>query len=205
MNIISFLLDLVFEKPFPDDILETLHPAAAHQETFIFSIFDYKQQTVRDIIRYFKKHNDRILKQKIARSMSLHISDHLADQQVFGYFQNPILVPVPVSKQRLRERGFNQTHILAKYIAKDISGDYIKNAVQKQKQTKKQALVKNRNDRFANIRGAFHIPENKKHLVQNKDVIVVDDLTTTGATIMEMRRVLRDAGAREVIGLTIAH
>lgn len=205
MSMLSFFLDLIFKKPFDENILASLHPAPAHRESFIFSLFDYKQQKVREIIRYLKKYNDRGFKQHLANAMCEHIIDYLAEQQSLGYFTNTLVIPVPISKKRLHERGFNQTEYLAQHIAKNINAEYASNIIIKNKQTKKQALVKNRKDRFQNIIGAFQVVENKKHLLKNRDVIIVDDLVTTGATIMEIRRVLLGDAAGKIIGLTIGH
>ena len=137
--------------------------------------------------------------------MSDFIIDYLSDQQELSYFKKPLVIPVPISMKRLGERGFNQTHLLAKYLAKNINSKYRKNIIKKHTTTKKQALIKNRIDRFNNVKNVFSVKKNKKHILQNKDIIIIDDLSTTGATLMEIKKVLKKSGARNIIAVTIAH
>lgn len=205
MLIYEKIITHIFGKKFSEKDLKILHPAPKHKEIFIFSLFDYKQNKTKKIIKYLKNNNDIFLKKEIARYMSEHILDYLSDQQELMYFKNPLVVPVPISRKRLRERGFNQTHSLAKYFAKNINGTYNKNIVKKHRTTKKQALIKNRVDRFNNVKNVFSIKTKKEHLLNNRDVIIIDDLSTTGATLMEIKKVLKKSGTRNIIAVTIAH
>ncbi len=205
MTIYERILNLVFKESFPKKILDSLHPAPPHRENFIFSVFDYHQTHTKELIRYLKNHKDFLLKKDLSRYMSEHILDYLSDQQELSYFENPLVIPVPISRKRLRERGFNQTHLLAKYIAKKIGGEYQKNIIKKYRANKKQALIHSRAERFRNVENVFKIISNKKYSIENRDVIIIDDLTTTGATLLEMKKTLKKSGARNVIAITIAH
>ncbi|MCD5390103.1 MAG: hypothetical protein LR005_01850 [Candidatus Pacebacteria bacterium] len=205
MKFFEDILNIIFVQKYNKKELNILHEAPKHREVWIFSVFDYKQMKVREMIRYLKTRNDFMLKKNIAKYMSEHVIDYISDQQELSYFLDPLVIPIPISKKRLRERGFNQTHLLAKYFAKSINGIYQKNIIKKYTITKKQALIKNRVDRFKNVKGVFSIQENKKHLVKNRDIIIIDDLSTTGATLMEIKKVLKKNGARNVIAVTIAH
>ncbi len=205
MKIYEYFLNIIFKPSFTKDILDKLHNAPKHEESFIFSIFDYSHETTKKIIKYLKSHNDIILKKLLASKMYDYIVDYISDQQSLNYFINPIIVPVPVSKKRLRERGFNQTHLLAKYFAKNISGIYRKNIVQKNVTTEKQALIKDRINRFNNVKNVFSINKKYVNSINGKDFIIVDDLSTTGATIMEIRKILLKNKARNIIAITIAH
>lgn len=205
MSFLSQILNIFFTKVFDHDVLDHLPPAEPHSESHIFSLFNYRQKKVKEIIKHLKKHNDIFLKKDIAKKMHEQLMEYIFEQQNYGYFTKPYIIPVPISSDRLYTRGFNQTTLLAKELAKNIKGIYASNIIQKNKQTKKQALIKNRQERFSNIRGAFICNKKKQHLIKNKDVIVVDDLSTTGATFLEIEKTLKQAGARKVIGITIAH
>ena len=205
MNFLKKILALIFVQKFSKNDFQSFHPAPFHREQWIFSLWDYRHKKVRELIRYLKNHNDILLKKEIASLMAEHIMDYLGDQQSLSYFREALCIPVPVSKKRLRRRGFNQTEALAKYLAQKIGGVYDSTIVQKKIHNKKQALIQNRKERFENVAGVFSINEKKKHLLKNKDIIIIDDLSTTGATLMEMKKVLEKNGARKVIAMTIAH
>ena len=205
MNLLEKILSLIFIQKFSKNDFQSFHPAPFHREQWIFSLWDYRHKKVRELIRYLKNHNDTMLKKEIASLMAEHIMGYLGDQQSLSYFREALCIPVPVSKKRLRGRGFNQTEALAKQLAQKIGGTHNNTIVQKNIHNKKQALIQNRRERFENVVGVFSINEKKKHLIENKDIIIVDDLTTTGATLMEMKKVLKKNGARKVIAVTIAH
>lgn len=205
MKFFEKILNIIFIQKYTKRELEILHKAPKHKETWIFSVFDYKQRKVKDIIRYLKTRNDFVLKKNIAKHMSEYVMDYISDQQELSYFINPLIIPVPISKKRMRERGFNQTHILAKYFAKNIYGIYKTDVVKKYRRTKKQALIKNRRERFENVKNVFSLYKKKKNFIKNKDIIIVDDLATTGATLMEIKKLLQKNGARNIIAITIAH
>jgi ComF family protein len=114
-----------------------------------------------------------------------------------------ILIPVPLSPQRLRERGFNQAWELAQRLEKKLKIKTSPHWVQRIKNSPHQI-----NDtlarRQANVSGAFAVrPEHQAFLV-GKKVAVVDDVMTTGATANEMARVLKAAGAASVEVWTVA-
>lgn len=205
MNFLEKIINTIFREKYPKHNLKKIHSAEKHKENWIFSLFDYKHPQMKNIIRHLKNHNDFLLKKELAQYMSDYVIDYISDQQELFYFIHPIIIPVPISKKRLRERGFNQVHLFAKYFAKNIDGIYEKGIVQKKVTTRKQALIKNRKDRFKNVQKIFSIRENKKHLIKNQDVIIVDDLSTTGATLLEMKKILQKHGARNIIAVTIAH
>ena len=82
-----------------------------------------------------------------------------------------------------------------------------KNILIKIKDIEHQARIKDRKERIKNIIGSFAIknPEKNIELIKNKNVILIDDILTTGATLSEARKVLKQAGARKIIAFTVAH
>ncbi len=205
MDIFKKIFSFIFQSPFQKNDFSKFHKSLFHKERWIFSLWGYQHPKVKKLIRYLKNHNDFLLKKEIAEEMKSILINYLSEQQQFSYFKNPIVISVPISHKRFRERGFNQTHLLAKYLAKEINGVYQKNIIKKHTTTRKQALIQNRQKRFENIKGVFSAQSQKKHLIKNQDFIIVDDLTTTGATLTEIRKVLKKHGARNVIAITIAH
>ena len=205
MNFLSLLFSVLFKKVVDRERLHSLHPAPLHHERWIFSRYDYRQKEVREMIRYLKNHEDRELINSLANELSELIFDYLAEQQELSYFVEPIVIPTPLSKRRLRERGFNQVALLAKKVARQVGGEYRDDILTRIRHTEKQALIRERKRRFENVRGVYALKRGKEKQVGGRDIILVDDLSTTGATLLELRRVVRRAGARKVIAVTISH
>ena len=119
-----------------------------------------------------------------------------------------IVVPVPLHKRRLRWRGFNQSELLAKRISEKIALGFPlaleDTLLERSRFTHPQMEIKNHVTRRKNIENAFKISEDKLELVKNKRILLVDDVTTTGATIFECAKTLKKSGASEVFGVVVA-
>lgn len=116
--------------------------------------------------------------------------------------QNPILVPIPLSPKRLRKRGYNKEELLAAELGKRF-GLAVLPLLKRVKETTPQYGLK-REERLENIKGAFEI--NLKHTMKNGQsyVLLVDDVLTTGSTMLEAAKVLKKHGFRRVWGLALA-
>ncbi len=111
--------------------------------------------------------------------------------------QFDIIVPVPLYPSRFRERGYNQSQLLAEQIAKKFSISLsIKNLI-RIRNTEHQTFL-NEKERWTNIRGAFRIKNSSAF--SGKNILMIDDLLTTGATASTAAESLKDAGA-EIVGL----
>jgi len=112
-----------------------------------------------------------------------------------------IIVPVPLYKTRLKKRGYNQAEILAKDLAKRFNLP-IQNILIRVKNTKPQFGL-NKHQRKENIRKAFLLKSSIINL-KSINVFLVDDLATTGTTLVEAAKVLKRNGVKKVISLTLA-
>lgn len=139
------------------------------------------------------------LKYNAGRVLAAPLAETLA-QEFRPEFASGILVPVPLHPTRQRSRGFNQSQLLADGIAQATKCRVIK-AVSRIKKTQPQVRL-NEVERWRNIRGAFNVNTNLELLP--KYGIIVDDVFTTGATISEVAKVLRAAGMKHIIALTVA-
>ena len=110
------------------------------------------------------------------------------------------LIPVPLHSARKRERGFNQSEILAEELSKFTELPLLK-TLKRIRNTKDQTKL-TPEQRIENVTGAFALIDPEK--IKGKRVILVDDVITTGATLRECASVLKKAGAKEIIGTTIA-
>ena len=113
-----------------------------------------------------------------------------------------LLIPVPLHRQRLRERGFNQILLLVKEISFRTGIPYRKTILQKKKPTIPQVTLSGL-EREKGVKGAFHVIGGEE--LTGKSVLLVDDVYTTGATVNECSKMLRRGGAERVDVLTLAH
>ncbi len=114
---------------------------------------------------------------------------------------SPIVVFIPLHHSRERKRGFNQAKLLAEIVAKNFNLE-LKNVLMRVKNTPPQAQAENREKRRENLFGAFTIIDPDE--IKNKNIILIDDVYTSGATMSEAARVLKSRGARKIIALVAA-
>ena len=119
----------------------------------------------------------------------------------FDFTDYSLILPVPLHIRRLRERGFNQALILAKAIGKKYSIPVNFSLLKRRKFTLTQTGL-DKKEREKNIRGAFAVTDNAK--TEGKNIILIDDVYTTGATINQCAKTLIKAGAGKVAVLTLA-
>lgn len=117
-------------------------------------------------------------------------------------FDVDLVIPLPLHKRKLRERGFNQAELIARSVASIIQKPLATGVLFKYRSTPPQMKMKNPASRARNIREVFRVEKAK--LVFGRNILLVDDVITTGATLEEAARTLRAAGARKVYGFVLA-
>jgi ComF family protein len=128
------------------------------------------------------------------------LAENLALILQTSHWDYEIIVPVPASKKRLYERGYNQAAILAQTLSIIVNRPYESRALMKIRETRSQVNL-TIPERRKNIYGAFIANTNK---VTGRDILIVDDVTTTGATLNACAEALKKAGAKKVVALTVA-
>ena len=137
----------------------------------------------------------------LAREMAGFMQETLEEDPRLADFQDAILVPVPLFWRRQQWRQGNQAYELARQLSA-LSGHKTVEALKRVRSTSTQTKL-NRKQRLSNLRGAFKLRKNHISLVEDKKVLVIDDVFTTGATAHECAKVLKsDGGVREVAVLT---
>lgn len=175
-------------------------------ESWIFPLFDYRHPPIKKAIWLLKYKGKRRLARVFAEALYPHMLEELSDIVLFENFHNALLIPIPLSKKRHRERGFNQTELIARELVlldKGTNFNLVTTVLTKPKETVHQAHVKERKDRVRNLLGTFSVQ--KRDQVAGRNIILIDDVTTTGATLKEARSVLRANGAKKIIAFTVAH
>lgn len=135
----------------------------------------------------------------LARPLGLMAANHLD-----GFLNEAgaeLIVPVPLHPRRLKERGFNQSILLAHFLSKSRHIPISRNNLRRIRWTEPQINLPPE-DRIKNVRGAFAI--RKPELFEGKKLVLVDDVYTTGSTVCECARVLKRAGAGRIYVATVA-
>ena len=160
----------------------------------IFSVFPYSSD-MKTIIHEFKYYGKTHLSGNLGTAVGKLV---LENKQLS---KADFIVPVPLHKVRLRSRGFNQSELLSEKISKVTGISYVSDQLIRERYTETQTNLPV-SKRAKNVEGAFLIKDEK--IFNKKRVILVDDVITTGSTILECMKVLKSGGAEEVMAVTAA-
>jgi len=148
---------------------------------------------IRQAIHQLKYHNLRALALPLAKLLK----DYITTNPIPG----EVLVPVPLHKRKLRERGYNQSYLLARELGKLIRLPVVDDCLIRQRHTPPQARTSTVDERRSNVVNAFTC---RNHSLQDKQVLLIDDVTTSGATLDTCASALKAIGASSVWGLVLA-
>ncbi|MBQ7340483.1 MAG: ComF family protein [Clostridia bacterium] len=155
------------------------------------SVFSYQEPIDKHIkdLKYFGK-----------RYLVEMFGEYLSNVYFKNYFNADLIVFIPMTKKGKKERGFNQAELLARELSKRV-GVPVGDVLEKTKQTTRQAKL-GREERLKNLQGTIKVKDKKA--VKDKVLLIVDDVTTTGATGEVVAERLKKSGAKEVYLLTVA-
>lgn len=152
----------------------------------------YYKGALKELILKFKFKRRFDAGEELVKLLEENIIDLIDDDYIITY--------IPIGKESLKVRGFNQCEYIAKELA--IRNNYkVLNTLKRVKENKIQKTL-NRDERLKNIKGVFEAID--KEEVKGKKFILIDDVITTGATIHEAERVLKEAGVSQIKLLTLA-
>jgi len=158
----------------------------------IRSLFRF-EGTVRQAIHHFKYRDIKALAAPLAQLMEGYLRANPLPVQV--------LVPVPLHPRRLRQRGYNQSYLLARELSKLVSLPLAEGWLLRLRNTPPQAKTRSVEQRQSNVAEAFLC---RGGGWQGKSLLLIDDVCTSGATLNACARALKEAGASSVWGLTVA-
>lgn len=115
------------------------------------------------------------------------------------------VIPVPLHGRRQRKREYNQSEIIARGVAGAIGAEYIPDSIFRVRSTKQQAKINNENDRWENVKNAFELSGGNRILFTDKRILIVDDIVTTGATVYEVARPIREQNPEIVDVFSLAY
>ena len=126
----------------------------------------------------------------------------IKNTKIYSFLESyDIIMAVPMHKNKRAVRGYNQSELIAKEIAKTSNVHFEKNVLVKNKNTKVQSTL-TKNQRQENVKGAFEVKN--KQIIKDKNIILLDDIYTTGSTVNECSKILKKAGAKNILVITIA-
>jgi len=122
-------------------------------------------------------------------------------QELEPLIQNKVFVPIPLHKKRYLARGFNQSELLARALALKYKGIIRIDLIKRKRFTRQQAKL-TRRERLDNIKEAFVLNGSMGRV---KEIVLIDDVITTGGTMAEAARTLKQAGVEKIIAVAICH
>ncbi|OGI66239.1 hypothetical protein A3A95_02120 [Candidatus Nomurabacteria bacterium RIFCSPLOWO2_01_FULL_39_18] len=178
---------------------------------WIFPIFDYRYPPMKRAVWLLKYKGKKTIASVFAEVLYGRILEELSELSIMENFREPVLIPVPLSSKRYRERGFNQAELICRELIKindlrhGLDLKLENNILIKIKDTEHQVKIENRKERMTNVVGSFSVRDESINQIKGRNIILLDDVATTGATLNEAKKILKHAGARKVIAFTIAH
>ena len=210
----EFFLDLIFPKFclgcnkegnfLCQDCFGILEISTTHQKFRGKNIDDlyfpvsYEHFLIKKLIQNFKYPP---LIKELKKELALIIISHFLLLDRKPNFSGFILIPIPQSKKKLKWRGFNQTEEIAKELSEFLKIPLISDCLIKIKETNDQVDL-SEEERKENVKNAFWVKNKEK--ITEKNILLVDDVFTTGATMEEAARVLKEAGAKKIVGVVVA-
>lgn len=164
----------------------------------IVSVFLFEQDPrVRTAIHLLKYSGA----EAIADRLGIYISKKIADDEKLSTCN--MVVPVPLHSARKRERGYNQSELIARRVGRELSIEHEPLILARTRQTQTQTMF-DAEGRRRNIAGAFAMGKRFMDVVVGKNILLIDDVITTGSTVKECAKVLKENGAAEVYAASAA-
>jgi len=164
-----------------------------HSFTQLHAIANY-QTPYPTLIKKFKYTKQLIFGELLADLLLESIQSNISPTQLSTI---DYLLPVPLHKKKLYQRGFNQAQLLAEKLAKQLHIPILTKTVSRAKETVAQENL-SLTERKKNLSKAFDISVNKKQNIQGRRIIIIDDVVTTGATVNSLAKALLQAGAKQI-------
>ena len=144
----------------------------------------------------------RELRTPLSRLLLKFLEEKGGNKFIENHARQLLLVPMPIHRLRLNWRSYNQSELVARELADKTKLEIAPDLLIRVKNKKPQAEIKNKEERNANVEGIFYCPTPER--VRNKIILLIDDVATTGSTLNQAAKTLKQAGALKVIGLVVA-
>lgn len=175
----------------------------SQREILIHALLPYETALVRDVIWALKYSKSAQAAKLLSEVLADYLLEETSDADLFGE-TTIAFIPVPLSAQRLHERGYNQSAWILELTLKILKKEkqYCPNALERIIDTKPQTRL-SRDERLHNVRGAFSVKDPKA--VADHHCVLIDDVVTTGSTLASAADALKKAGSRSVTCVALAY
>lgn len=167
-------------------------------------IFNYDNKIVRDALYYIKNKRDAKLLKNISLVLGDILSEELSEKEIIENFTETIIICIPSTHKQKNIRGFNPSALLAKSLSEIIDAKYFDDILIKTKETVPQKSL-GRSARLNNLKNSMGVNKIYLDRIKDKNIIIIDDIITTGATLLEAKRALLKDGAKKVMCVAVAH
>jgi len=168
----------------------------------IYCATDYNNLIIKRLITTFKyKPFAKELSKTLAFIIIIYFQNLEKLPDFFKKKNEFLLIPIPLYKKRLKWRGFNQTEEISKILSEIFKIPLALNILVKTRQTIPQLNLP-QEKRKENVKGVFACT--KPELIKGKNILLIDDVITTGATIQEAAKTLKKSGAKQILGIVVA-
>lgn len=169
------------------------------------ALFSYKDPSVKKIVKNLKNHQKPELAKIMANLMYSNFLPEISDLALFGG-NKIILVPIPASNLHMKKRFRNHSLLLAeKFFENDPNYFEICDCLIKTRHSSPQSEIKTREARIKNAENLYKVREGFISQIRGKTILIIDDITTTGATIKNAKSALENSGALEIKAICFAH
>jgi len=195
----SLFCPICFKRLSQADDKKCLHSNKKSSLDFLGYATYYEIPTIRDLIHDYKYRFAKKIKNTLADILINYLKKSLSNRNDW------VIIPIPLHRSRLNWRGFNQSEEIAKIICQQFNWPLLNNILIRKNKTSEQAEIKEKEKRRKNLENAF-VLNNKIDLnqIKNKNIILLDDVYASGATLEEAAKILKSSGVKKIIGLVIA-
>lgn len=161
-----------------------------------YSLFLFqKESPIQSVLHSYKYQNRFLIGNFIGRILSAYAEEKIESWEI------DFIIPIPLHKVKKFERGFNQAQKIAATISNELNIPISKKTLNRNKFTKTQTKLK-KHERIENLQSAFNVKNSK--LIADKNILLIDDVITTGSTINECAKVLKEKRANKIFALSVA-
>lgn len=168
---------------------------------YITSIYNFHDPLIKKTIHAIKYFHRKDLIEPLTKELAKELQKIISSSPYNLVPSTYLLVPIPMPRLRKYMRGYNQSELIARELSKQCSLPLNTKILTRIKSPKRQVTTKTKGERLQNQHNSFKVIAN----VEGLHIILVDDVTTTGATLSEARKTLLQAGATTVKAVTLAH
>lgn len=181
-------------------------PGAESPRGNIFVLWKYADPLVKTAVWEIKYRKNIRIAERVGEILYAQILGELEDSLIFGKKKRIVLLPIPSSRKKHFEKGYNQTELICEMIKKHDTEnifEYRNDVLLRIKEVLPQTKTGTKKERESNPKNSFGI--NDKKDTEGKTVVLIDDVVTTGSTLKEAIKVLKENGVKEIRAFVIAH